>query len=59
MTQLKKKRKEKKLRLREIADALGVSIITVWQKERDGIKTVKVARKYAEVLGCDWQDLID
>lgn len=59
MTKLKKMRKDKKLRLRNLAEALGVSIITVWQKERDGIKTVKVARRYAEVLGCDWQDLID
>jgi len=60
MTRLKKLRKESKMRLREVAAKVGVTIASVHDAEVRGLQTVRAARKYAAAFpGCDWRDLID
>ena len=52
-------RKEKKLRLREIGEKLGITPQSVHQQESTGIKTIRQAKLYAEVLGCEPVELLD
>ena len=59
MTTLKKLRKNKKLRLRQIAEALGVTPQTVWKHEKNGIKTIRLAKRYAVALNCNPLDIIE
>ena len=59
MTKLKKRRKELNLRLREVAERINSTPQNVWKLERSGIRTVRIARRYASALYCDWRDLLD
>ena len=59
MTRLKKKRKEMKLRLREVAAALKITPQGVHYQEKKGIIRKDTAQAYATVFQCDWKDLID
>ena len=60
MTNLKKLRQERKLRLREVAEAVGVTPAGVHDAEVRGLRSVRAARKYAVAFpGKTWQDLID
>ena len=59
MTKLKKRRKELNLRLREVAERINSTPQNVWKLERSGIRTVRIARRYAAALYCDWRDLLD
>ena len=59
MSRLKDLRKKKNLRLRHIAERLDITPQTVWKHERYGIKTARVAKRYAGIYDCRWQDLLD
>ena len=45
--------------LREVAKKVDASIQSVHAQEVRGIRTIKNAKRYAVVLGCDWRDLLD
>lgn len=45
--------------LREVAKKVDASIQSVHAQEVRGIRTIKTAKRYAVVLGCDWRDLLD
>lgn len=59
MTRLKQKTKEHGLSQAELARLSKVKIKTLNRSCRTGIKTVRVAKRYAEALGCDWRELLD
>ena len=59
MSKLKAMRQLRKLKLRELAALCGVTISAVGDLEARGIRTVRIAKRYAAVLGCDWKDLLD
>ena len=59
MTALKKVRITQKLRLRQVAEKLNVTPQTVWKHENYGIKTPRIAQRYAKVLNCNWLDIIE
>ena len=59
MSKLKVMRLLRKLKLRELAALCGVSISSVGDLEATGIRTVRIAKRYAAVLDCDWKDLLD
>ena len=59
MTKLKTMRRNRRLKLREIAKKIGVTIQGVQRMEIFGIKKRSTAERYAAALGCDWKDLID
>ena len=59
MTSLALARREAGLCLREVAEKLQVTAQTVQQQEKRGIRSIRTARRYAAVLGCDWRDLLD
>lgn len=59
MTKLKEFRKLRRLKLRELGERLGITPQTVYQQETTGIKTIRVAKRYAKVLGCSPLDLMD
>lgn len=59
MSKLKAMRLRRKLKLRELAALCGVTIATVHDTETSGIRTARIAKRYAAVLGCDWKDLLD
>lgn len=59
MTKLKQQLKNMRLKQTDLAKQSGVSIKTLNRSCQNGIKTVRVARRYAAVLGCDWRELID
>lgn len=60
MTKLKQIRKDKGLKLREVAEILHVRTETVGRMETIGIKKPETAQKYAPAFpGCTWQDLIE
>ena len=59
MTALAKLRKREKLRLRNVAEAIGVTPQTVWKHEKYGIKTLKIAQNYAVFFKCKPTDIID
>lgn len=59
MTHLKTLRKQKGLRLRHIAEMVCSTPQTVWKHEQYGIKTARIAKRYAAALGCDWRELLD
>ena len=59
MSKLKAMRLLRKLKLREVAALCGVTTATVHDTETSGIKTARIAKRYAAVLGCDWKDLLD
>ena len=59
MSKLKKMRLLRKLKLRELAALCGVSTSAIGNSEAKGIRTARLAKRYAAVLGCDWKDLLD
>ena len=59
MTSLRRLRLERKLTLREVGAGVHTTPQTVHDTEVRGIRTVKTAKRYAAVLGCDWRDLLD
>ena len=59
MSRLKAMRLNRKLKLRELAALCGVTAQTVHDTEVTGIRTARIARRYAAALGCDWKDLLD
>ena len=59
MSKLKAMRLLRKLKLRELAALCGASISTTGNLEARGIRTARIAKRYAAVLGCDWKDLLD
>ncbi len=59
MTRLRHFRIENKMTLREVAKKVDASIQSVHAQEVRGIRTIKNAKRYAVVLGCDWRDLLD
>jgi transcriptional regulator with XRE-family HTH domain len=59
MTNLKKMRKRRGLKLCELAKLLGVTPQSVFQQERDGIIKTTTAQHYAVALDCDPRDLLD
>ena len=59
MTSLKRIRLEKKIKAAEVAKKLNVTRQSVCIAEKKGVRNVCAARRYAEVLGCDWRELFD
>ena len=59
MTRLAIKRQQIGLRLREVGEKLGITAQTVQQQEKRGIQSIRTARKYAEVLCCRPEELMD
>ena len=60
MSKLANLRKKLRLRLREVADRVGVTASTVHDMEVRGLRTVKTAKRYAKAFpGVQWQDLLD
>ena len=59
MTLLRKMRQDRKLRLQQVAEAVGVTFQTVHNHEKFGIKTIRVAQRYASFYGCRWLDLLE
>jgi DNA-binding XRE family transcriptional regulator len=52
-------RKKLNLKQKELAALSGVSPQIVSIHELKGVKTMRVARRYAEVLKCDPKELLD
>ena len=59
MTSLRRLRLKRKLTLREVGAGVHTTPQTVHDTEVRGIRTVKTAKRYAAVFGCDWRDLLD
>ena len=59
MTSLALARRQAGLCLREVAEKLKITAQTVQQQEKRGIQSIRTARRYAAVLGCNWRDLLD
>ena len=59
MTQLRRLRLEKNMTLRSIGEMINATPQTVHDTEVRGIRTIKTAKRYAAVFGCDWRMLLD
>lgn len=60
VTKLKSIRKKAGLKLREVADRVGVKTAAVHEMEVHGILTPRAAQKYAAAFpGATWQDLLE
>lgn len=59
MSRLKRRIKRSGLKQREISEQTGISSKTVNRQCREGIRTIRVARRYAEVLRCHPMDLLE
>ena len=59
MTALARLRKNRKLRLRQVAEAVGVTPQAVWKHEKYGVKTLRIAKTYAKALDCSPLELIE
>ena len=59
MTQLRRLRLERGLTLRSIREIVKSTPQTVHDTEVRGIRTIKTAKRYAAVFGCDWRMLLD
>ena len=59
MTRLAMARRKAGLCLRQVAEMLQITAQTVQQQEKRGVKTARIAKRYAAALGCDWKDLLD
>lgn len=59
MTKLKAILKEKGLRQYELASKAGVSRENVTMQVKKGVKTTRVATRYAKILGCSPVELLD
>lgn len=56
---LRKIRLKRHLTQTQLGKLLNVTRSCICLTERNGIKTIKVAQRYAAVLNCDWKELID
>lgn len=59
MTRLRARIKELGLRRVSIAQQLGVVPSAVTKLELNGIRSIRVARRYASILGCDPLELLE
>ena len=59
MSRLKRKIRRSGLNQREVSERTGISSKTVNRQCREGIRTMRVARRYAEVLKCHPMDLLE
>lgn len=59
MTQLQKIRKTRNISQAKLARLLKLTRATVCQTEKDGIKTIRTAERYAPFLNCDPQELLE
>lgn len=60
MTKLKERRKKLKMKLREVAERVGVSTSTVHDMEERGLRTPRAAMKYASAFpNTTWMDIIE
>ena len=59
MTQLRRLRLDKNMTLRSIGEMINATPQTVHDTEVRGIRTIKTAKRYAAVFGCDWRMLLD
>ena len=60
MTKLRELRKREGLKLREVAVRIGSTPSTVHDAEVRGLRTVRIAAKYAQAFpGKTWRDLLD
>ncbi len=59
ISRLRAMRKRLKLKLRNVAELIHSSPQMVWKQEQYGIKTIRIAKRYATALNCDWKDLLD
>ena len=48
-----------KVRAAELARRLDVTRQCVCNAKDNGIKTARIAKRYAAALGCDWRELLD
>ena len=58
-SRLRAMRTRLKLKLRNVAELIDSSPQMVWKQEHNGIKTIRIAKRYAAALNCDWKDLLD
>lgn len=56
---LKEKIKSQGISQTELAKRIGGKVTAVNNLCSQGIKSIRIARKYAAALNCDWTDLID
>lgn len=59
MKKLKRMLKAKNIKAKDLAAAVGVISSNVSHHARFGIKTTRVAKRYAKVLGCSPFELLD
>ena len=59
MTQLQKIREKRNISQAKLARLLKLTRATVCQTEKDGIKTIRTAKKCAPLLNCSPQELLD
>ena len=59
MSRLKQKIKSSGMKQYEISSRTGINYKTVNRQCRDGIRTTRVARRYAKVLKCHPLDLLE
>ena len=58
MTNLKKMLKKRRIKNKELAAIAGVVPTTVSMQSLIGIKTLRVAERYAKILNCDPLELL-
>ena len=59
MNKLKQARKTKGITQKQLGEIVGITQAGVAVHEKHGVKTVKIAKRYAAALGCQWQSIID
>ena len=47
------------IKMVELSRLTGASAKTISRTAALGIRTARIAKRYAAVLGCDWKDLLD
>jgi len=59
MKNLKKMLKNKNIKAKDLAKTIGVLPSTVSLHAVHGVKTIRIAKRYAKVLGCNPFELLD
>ena len=59
MSKFKAAIKASGMKMVELSRLTGASAKTISRTAALGIKTTRLAKRYAAVLGCDWKDLLD
>ena len=59
MTQLQRNREKRNISQAKLARLLKLTRATVCQTEKVGIKTIRTAKKYAAILKCRPEDLLE